>query len=156
MDSITKLCTLLEEKKKLFLDYEKATLGLLDCNADSAEQYIIEREHLAIEIDGINEKIAREASEMPAPQLVRDAAAASIDFEKVPSEYHCIFYAGQAVRSVISRVIVSDGQAKEYLERLRGQALESVKQNKQLPRIKRYISDLAAQPQTGSLRDKKA
>ncbi len=155
MDTVAKLCTLLEEKKRLFLSYEKATQGLLGCDADSAEQYIIERERLAIEIDAKNEEIAREASEMPAPALVRGAAGASIDFEKVPGEYHCVFYAGQAVRSVISRVIESDRQATEHLEKLRGLALENVKQNKEIPRIKRYISDLAAPPQTGGLRDKK-
>lgn len=155
VDTITTLCTLLEEKKDLFLEYEKATQDLLSCDVDSAEHYITQRDKLANEIDEISEKTARICADYPAGDLLLDAANARVDFARVPGEYQCVFYGGQAVRSVVSRISETEKQALEHLRQLRNEALEGVKMNKEVPKIKKYLTGLTEQPQQGGLRDKK-
>lgn len=156
MNTIDKLCALLDEKKELFLRYRQATEGLLECTVDSAEQYITEREMLANEIDAKNEEIARVCADVPAAELLLGAAHARVDFDQIPNEYHCVFYGGQGVRSVISQIMESEKRAAERLQHLRSQALQGVKQNKEIPKIKKYLSDLAEPPVQGGLRNEKA
>lgn len=156
LDLIGKLCSLLEEKKELFLQYEEATLAMLGCEADAMEQYIIRRDELANRIDDKNQEIARVCEEHPSREMLLAASEAKMEFAGVPSEYQCVFYGGQAVQSVISRIVQSDAQVVGRMEILKGQALEHVRQNKDVPKIKKYLTDLTEQPQQGALRSGKA
>ncbi len=152
---VTKLCSLLEEKKGRFLMYEKATLDLLICDAEDIEKYITKRSELATEIEGIDEELLRTYSSADNAVLLEKIVKARMDFEQVPSEYQMVFYASQAVRSVAGRIQQSDKQVVERLQKLRVQALESVKKNQNLPKIKKYLTDLSELPAQGSLRNKK-
>lgn len=156
MDKITALCQLLEEKKEKLLAYEVATLALLQCDADDAEHYIIQRGEIANEVDALGEEMARLCDGEPARQLMLDAANVRVDFSGVPSEYQCIYYAGQAVRSVASRIMESDKQVMERLQALRDEAREMLRQNENLPKIKQYLSNLGDKPTELGLTDEKA
>lgn len=156
MDVIAQICTLLEQKKALFTEYEQATQALLDCEADTVENYITQRGQKAIEIDALTEEIARLCSGMPASDLLLDATLARIDFAKLPPEYHSVFYEAQAVRSVAHRVSETDKQVVVRLEQLRDEALLNIRQNQNVPKIKKYLTDLSDRPSAGSLTDGKA
>lgn len=156
MDTITRLCSLLEEEKQRFLEYEEATLALLDCETDAAENYITQRGTLANEIDALIEEMARLCDAEPAGEVLLAAAKGSIDFARVPAEFHCVFYAGQAVRSVIHRITQTEKQAMERLEALREEALSHIRQNQNLPKIKKYLTDLGSGQDEISLTSGKA
>lgn len=156
MDTIGKLCELLEQKKERFLAYEKVTLAILSGTPEDVEHYIIQRGDIATEIDALDEEIYRLCDGEGAGEVMLSAARARIDFERVPAEYHCVFYAGQAVRSVASRLVQSDAQVVELLKKWQAEALESIKQNQNLPKIKKYLTDLTEKPPQGSLRNEKA
>ena len=155
MNSIDTVCALLAEKKNLFLQVEKTTLAILDSDADSAEQYIIQRDMLATEIEALNETIARECDKTPDCEGLISAAYARQEFAKVPSEYQCVYYAAQDVRSVGNRILESEKQVLEKLTFWRDEALNAIKQNQNMPKIKKYLTDLSAVPPGGELRNEK-
>lgn len=156
MDTINQMCKLLEEQKDLLLDYEQATLAILDADADSVEQYIIERGRLATEIDAVNEWVYSLCGETPNGEILLKTANASLAFEQVPSEFHCVFYEAQSKRSVINRILESEKQAIKHLESLRDEALDAIKQNQNVPKIKKYLTGLQDQPATIKLTSEKA
>lgn len=137
---------MLETKKERFLAYEQATLALLDCAPEDAENYITQRGELATEIDGVNEEIEQICGSVPDGATMLAASKVALPFEQVSSEYQCIFYSGQAVQSVIHRILQSEGQVKERLEKLRNEAMEGIKLNQNMPKIKKYLTDLAEPP----------
>lgn len=155
LDITGELCGLLEQKKGLFLEYEQATLALLDCAPEDAEKYIILRGQKATEIDELTETIARLCSQAPDPAVLLEAAGGKVDFERVPSEYHPVFYAAQGVFSVIHRIRQSDIQAMGRLAKLRDEAREAIRQNQNLPKIKKYLTDLTNAGPPASLKDEK-
>ncbi len=156
MDTVARLCSLLEDEKQCFMQYEEATQALLDCEADAAEQYIIQRGMLANQVDALIEDMARLCDAEPAGEVLLAAAKGGIEFARVPGEYQCVFYAGQAVRSVIYRIGQTEQQAMARLEALREQALMRIRQNQNLPKIKKYLSGLGSGPEEVSLTHGKA
>lgn len=156
MDTINQLSCLLEEKKEKFQMYETQTLALLSCELEDMEQYIINRDALATEIDELSEEMARICSDMPGGDLLMDILQTKVNFENVPDEYHPLFYSAQAVRSTVNRIAQTERQAVERMELFRSQALEQVKQNKDMPKIKKYLTDLTDTTPQGSFKDEKA
>lgn len=155
MDTITQLCNLLDEKRDLFEQYEAATLALLSCEADAVGDYITQRAGLANQIEDLNEQLGRLCDGRADRQVMLDAASARVDFANVPSEYQCVYYAGQAVRSVTGRIATSEQQAVERLEALRADALEHVRQNQNVAKIHKYMTDLNAHAGETNLKDSK-
>lgn len=129
---------------------------MLDCEVDAVEHYITERGEKAIEIDALSEQIARLASGEPASELLLRAANARVDFGALPPEYHSVFYEAQAVRSVAHRVMETEKQVTARLEALKQEALDNIRQNQNLPKIKKYLTGLSDSPATGSLTNGKA
>jgi hypothetical protein len=156
MDIVTNLCTLLDCKKELFSKYEQATLALLDCAVDDAEHYITERGRIATEIDGVVDEIEQGCGQLPDAAVLLACVTARIEFDRVPGGYQCIYYSGQAVNSVIQRIARTEEQVTERLRRLRGEALDGIRQNRDLPRIRKYLTDLTEIPGGSSLTDSKA
>lgn len=156
MDIIKQVCALLQEKLELFLQYKAATENLQTCKADFAEQYITQRQELANKIDAKNEEIAKMCELEPASQLLFAAANAQTNFDGLPNEYQAVFYKGQEVQSVIGQILQSEKRAEENLQSLKAQALEGIRQNKDVPKIKKYLSDLTQPMPQGGLRDEKA
>lgn len=155
MDKIAQLCSLLEEKKALFEKYETATLSILESGADDAEKYIMERSEIANNIDETSEKIAWLCDEEPNSAVLLKITKAEIEFEKVPSEYQCVYYGGQAVRSVVARIMASEQQVLERLEKLRDEAKENIRNHQNLPKIKKYLTSLTPTGDVLNLRDEK-
>lgn len=156
MDTITAVCSLLEEKKKQLLNYEEATLAMLSCDADDVEHYIIERSKLAIAVDELGDEIARLCDGEAAGVVLLETAQGKMTFEKVPSEYQCVFYGAQGVSSVVNRIKESDKQVVERLELLRDEARQAIRQNQNLPKIKKYLTDLTDKSADGGLTSGKA
>ncbi|MDL2293605.1 hypothetical protein LJC60_03130 [Ruminococcaceae bacterium OttesenSCG-928-D13] len=154
MDTVGKLCALLEKESDLFLEYEQATLALLDCAADDAEHYIMLRGAKANEIDGLVEEIAQVCGQVPDAAVLLECTKASLPFDRVPAGYQPVYYAGQNVRSVIHRIGQSDVQAMQRLERLRDEAVEAIKQNQNMPKIRKYLTDLTDVPHAPLRNDK--
>lgn len=155
VDKITHICQILEDKRELFLEYEKATQALLQCDAEDAENYITKRGKLANEIDELTEAFARACDGEPAKELLLETASGKADFSGVPSEYQCIYYSGQNMRSVIGRIAESEKQVIERLESLRDEAREAIKQNQDIPKIKKYLTDLSDPNPAIRLKDEK-
>ena len=143
MDIVSEMCLLLEAEKNRFIEYEVATQALMDCTPDDAENYITVRGQKANEIDGIREEIAALCGQVEDCAVLLNCSKAALAFEKVPNEYHPVYYAAQGVMSVISRIRQSDAQALQHIEKMRDEALESIKQNQNMPKIKKYLTDLA-------------
>jgi hypothetical protein len=142
MDMVANLCALLDRKKALFSEYERATLALLDCAFDDAEHYITERGRIATEIDGVVDEIEQGCGQLPDAAVLLACVTARIGFDHVPGGYQCVYYSGQAVNSVIQRIAHTEEQVMERLKRLRGEALDSIRQNRDLPKIRKDLADL--------------
>lgn len=146
MKLLDQIYTLVEQKKEKFSDYERATGSLLDCEPDSAEHYIIKRSEIANEIDGISEQIAKLCDGIPNGHLVLHASLASVDYDHLPPEYVRFFDVGQATRSIVYRIAQTDKQAMERMRGLRNEALDKIKENQNLPKIKNYLTGLNDKP----------
>lgn len=128
---------------------------MLACPAEDVEHYIMQRGELANGIDGLNEEIGRLCDEAPDGTPLRDAADGLIEFGRVPSEYHCIYYSGQSVRSVMERIKNAETQVRGRLEKLREEARQHLKDNQALPQIKKYLATVGEGPVGGALKDEK-
>lgn len=155
MDIISEVCRLLEERKELFLQYEEITVEMLDCPTEEAEQHMARRAELAVQIDENIEQASSVCGDAPDRRIILDAAGGNVEFAKVPSEYQCVFYSGQGVRSVVSRIMESEKQVRVRLEKLRDEAREHLKQHQDVPVLKKYLVDLGEKPTGGMLTDEK-
>lgn len=156
MDTVGKVLALLDHKAELFAEFEKATQELLVCDVDDVEHYITRRGELANEIDSVMEEIGRICDAAPGGGVIFDAANARIDYDRVPPEYHPLFAVGQNIRSVVSRVRQTDKQVVARLEGLRDDAKDKIRQNQNIPKIKKYLTDLADKPGEAGLTTGKA
>ena len=156
MDTVAQICELLEAKKEKFGQYERATLAMLDCGVDDIENYITERAVLATEIDELDEEIARICDDEPNGNVWYSAAKANLNFSQVPPELQPVFEGGQQVRSLASRIATSEKQVVERLEFIQNEAMEKLREQQNVPKIKKYLSDLGDQPNTGSFKSEKA
>ncbi|MDL2252734.1 hypothetical protein LJC49_01495 [Ruminococcaceae bacterium OttesenSCG-928-I18] len=156
MDTIGQICVLLEKKKEKFNDYEKYTLEMLHCGADDIENYITQRAEIATEIDELTEEIGRICDGEANGDVFFRTASSKINYDEVPPELHPVFEAGQQVRSVANRILQSEKQVLERLESLKEEARSKIRENQNLPKIKKYLSDLGDQPTDGNLTNGKA
>lgn len=156
MDTIAKVLALLEKKSEFFDEYEKATQELLRCDADDVEYYITRRAELANEIDQVTEEIGLACDGQPSGEIMFAAASSRVDYQNVPPELRPVFESGQNIRSTASRIMQTEMQAISRLESLRDEAKEKIRQNQNLPKIKKYLTDLAETPAETSFTEGKA
>lgn len=156
MDIIGELCTLVERKKDLFCEYEEATLALLDCAPDDAEHYITLRGAKANELEAVQDEIELLCGAQPDAPVLLDCVFARLEFARVPSAYQCVYYSGQSVNSVIGRIQRTEEQVTARLGKLRDEAMAAIRQSRDLPKIRKYLSGLTEQPGGRSLTDNKA
>lgn len=154
--TVEKVLTLLDKKAGLFTEYEKATQDLLVCEADDVEKYIIERGRLANEIDEVTEEIGFVCDGEPNGEVIFSAASAKINYDRVPPELRSVFESGQNVRSIAARILETDKQVTARLEGIRDEAKEKIRQNQNMPKIKKYLTDLTEKPGEGGLKSGKA
>ncbi len=155
MSDIDKLCEALKEKKTVFSQYEEATLAMLSCEVDDVEQYIIQRDTLTIKGEELNNKIAKICDMHPDKERLIATTRALIDYDKVPQEYHELYEKAQAIRSIGNRVLENDKKVMERMKVWQKNALSNIKQNQNMPKIKKYLTDLTEKKSTGMLRDQK-
>ncbi len=155
MNDIDKLCEVLKEKKAVFTQYEEATMAMLSCEVDDVEQYIIQRDTLAIKGEELNNRIAKVCDMHPDKERLIATTNALINYDKVPQEYHELYEKAQAIRSIGNRVLESDKKVMERMAMWQKNALKSIKQNQNMPKIKKYLTDLTEKKSSGMLRDQK-
>lgn len=156
MDTVGKILTLLDKKAALFFEYEKATQDILYCEPDDVEHYITLRGGLANEIDEVTEKIGLACDEMPNSEVVFATASGRINYDKVPPEYQLIFESSQSIRSTMSRIMEAEKQVIVRLEAFRDEAKKKIRQNQNVPKIKKYLTGLMEKQGEGGLTDGKA
>ncbi len=149
MDIVATICTLLEKKKEKFSEYEQATQNMLHCELDDLGNYITKRSVLANEIDKITAEIEQLCLKNPKGDLYAKISYAHVNFDMVPPALHPMFELGQQVRSIIARIHKLEPQVMQRLEGQKKEAFQKVKENHNLPKIKKYLSNLGDQPSTG-------
>lgn len=156
MDTINKICALLQSKKDLFLRYEEATQALLDSDETTAPDYITQREELANKIDSITLEIGRLSDRQENADLLMSIAAGRTRFENVPVDYRPVYEEASEIQSVAFRIQEQEKSAVHRFESLRDAAMSKIKENQNLPKIKKYLDDLQEKPRQGGFANGKA
>ncbi len=149
MDIIQNICHLLNDKKDKFSEYEKLTIEMLHCNVDDLGNYITKRSKLANEIDEISAKIETLCLKEPKGDVYAKVSYAQLSFENVPVELQPMFELGQQVRGTMARILKLEPQVIQRLEGLKREAFQKIKENHNLPKIKKYLTNLGEQPSSG-------
>lgn len=142
MSTVERVCELLKEKQARFLAYEKVTEALAESDVDTAEHYITQRSELANEIDLLTEQIGRLCDKDVNGVVLLKAAGAQCDYQEVPPEFRQVFECGQEVRTVAYRIGECEKRARQHLVVMRDEAMGKIRENQNLPKIKKYLTDL--------------
>lgn len=156
LDTVGTICVLLDKRGKLFLEYEDLTQELLKCDVDDVEYYITQRNTLANAIDEVAEEIGRVCDAAPGGKVLFDAANARINFDSVPSELLPVFELGQNVRGIIARIGQTNQQVLERLQMFQNEARDKIRQSQNVPKIKKYLTDLGEKEGENSFTNNKA
>lgn len=148
---------LLQKKLELFLEFERYTSLLVNCEVDDMADYITKRAELANKIENVTDEISALTG---PPAIFPDIAAIlsnSCDFSEVPSEWQPVFSAAQRVRAAISRCLEINEQATDRMAGLRDQLKDRIAEARNTPRLIKYISSsgLIQQEQGISVKDRR-
>lgn len=152
---IDRLAGLLSEKHEKFMEYETVTKEMLAADADSAEKYITKRDEIANRIDAISDEMRAVCDGLPEGKVLLDTMWVRLVYDDVPREYRGLYKQGQGVHSVAARIQNLDRQALERFESFKLDALGKIRENKTLPQIKKYMTDLGSEQQTGTFKQDK-
>lgn len=122
--------------------YEEATEELLVCDADSAEYYITERGRLASEIDDLTEEIGRVCDGAEGGDVLFKAATMRIGYDDMPPEMRPAYDLCQQTRTIIYRISELEPRVLARMEAFREEARDYMKNNQNVPKIKKYLTDL--------------
>jgi hypothetical protein len=100
---INRLYELLEQKEKLFLEYEKESLALLDCDIDDMEEHINNRGKLSVEIDE-NEEQIKNISNNYEYGFIKPVLSNSCDRNQLSLAHIKIFDKSQKIFSIVNRI----------------------------------------------------
>lgn len=145
MNTINSIVELAELRKQKFKEYEQATIMLSECDEDSAEHYITQRGDLSTEIDDINQQIGKLCDSLPNGTIVLQASMASIAFEMLSPDLFQLYEIGQETRSIVYGIQQEEKTAMQHLEIFRDAALEKIRENQHMPKIKQYLTNLGSQ-----------
>ncbi len=149
MELAAQLYDLLAEKKSKFLQYEQLTQDMLHCSTDDLGDYITKRGNLANEIDLLSERMQELYQPQKNAELYAKICFAQADFADVPKAMHPLFTLGQEVRAVLARTQKMEPAIMQRLETLKTEAFQKIKENRNMPKIKKYLSNLGEQPGSG-------
>ncbi len=149
-NDLQQLETLLDKKQDQFTVYKDVSQELLNASVDSAEKYITMRQQLTVDIDATNDAINELCRRFDDAALAQDVAMARIDYDAVPVPLQDAYNQGQAIRSIALSVVEMDKQITERLKGFQQQAVEKIKENKSVPIIKRYLTDLGSEQADGT------
>ncbi len=149
MDVVAQIYDLLQKKKDKFSAYELATQEMLHCKADDLGDYIIKRGQLANEIDEICAEIEALCIKEEKGALYAKITYAHARYEEVPETLRPLFELSQQMRSVMARIQKLEPSVVVRLESLKQEAFQKIKENHNLPKIKKYLSSLGNQPSSG-------
>ncbi len=156
VDTIAKVCELLDEIKNNLLSYEKATQDMLTCDVDDVEHYITLRAGMANKMDALLAEIEDVCATEENANTIYQAALARLPFSEVPPELVPVFEFGQSNRSAVARIGQTEKQVMERLEGFRQEARDNLRQNQNMPKIRQYLGVLADKAEHESLTNGKA
>ncbi len=156
MDINVQLCVLLEKKVAKFSQYETLTQELLHCEVDDIDDYITKRGLLANEIDALDEDIQTLCEGGARAELYYRTAMGRVNFAEISPDLQPAFELSQQVRRVIGRIQNGEVQVMERLQGLKSEALGKIRENQNLPKIKKYLVDLGEAPPEGHFTSGKA
>lgn len=104
MKQTKQLIGLLEEKNRLFTQYEEITDSIVKFNADKVEGLVKEREKISKLIKKVNVQIKFMCDDSTDGQNMRDAMYNKINWSDCVGDYKDIFKIGQDIGACISRI----------------------------------------------------
>lgn len=152
------IIVLLNEKKRLFEEFEAVSEQMMTDSADEIDQMIdcVERrEQLKEQIDGLDQRIQDTAGQSADGGEMLGAAKNLCDFSELKEDYREIFRAGQEIFGIISRIQNLDPQISKNMETMMEELQRRIKQNKQNTKFTGYMNNMGFQASKGVLYDKK-
>lgn len=137
------VCQALVQKKEWFARYEACTEQMLQCDADSIENYITERARFANEIDGLDQAILDMCAGSQA-QLLQAALRNSCDYAALPAQMQPVFLRAQEVLGHVNRIAQLDQAVLCRMETLLQEYRQQITRVQHAPKIARYLTGLQA------------
>ena len=100
---INKLYELLQQKEKLFIEYEKESLALLDCDIDDMEKHINNRGNISENIDD-NEEQIKIISNNYEYGFIKPVLNNLCDRNKLSLTHTKVFDKSQKIFSIVNRI----------------------------------------------------
>lgn len=143
MNKFDEIEALLTQKLDLFCQYEQQTDALINASEDCVDNYITNRDELAINIDTISQKIlaALDKSDKMLENAVYCRGSYS-DFN--PQQAH-INDISSKIYACISRISEKNSLFTDNLSAQKDATMDKIKQSKNTPKIKKYLGALGSQ-----------
>lgn len=114
----------LSQKIDLFLEYEKITQRLLECNTEELEDYILARDEIASRVDGINQALAECCSKSSdIYPLLTQAIQNQCNYGDLTEDLKPVFEKSQKVYGIITRIQTFNPQIVARVEAMRQEML---------------------------------
>ncbi len=104
MNEIDKICELLCEKLRLFLEFEECTAGMVSCNSEKLDAGLQKRNRLIFDINNIDRQIEIEADKSNRGDIIMRAVKMKDDQSEYPEDIRYIYNGAASVRSVMTRL----------------------------------------------------
>lgn len=102
---------------------------------------------MAIEIDKIDEEMQNICAVDANGSQLADAVANRCEYGSLPQELRPVFSSAQEVFSIVNRILSQEQTILQRFEHLRDELQEKIKASQNTPKIEKYLSGLAEQPQ---------
>lgn len=149
MKNIEKTYELLLQKKQLFSEYANQTTQLLNAEEDDVDNYITNRDNLAIKIDAISDEIKDILSNEPDTVLA-DVVFCKCNYENVPETHIEIYETAKQIFQIISQIKELNSQIEQNFTLKREQIKKRLIETKNTPQIARYLGALSNTPNEGA------
>lgn len=152
------IVTRLNEKKRLFKEFEAVSEQMMTDSADGIDQMVEcveQREQLKTQIDELDQRIRETAGQSADGEAMLRASKNLCDFATLKEAYREIYSAGQEIFGIISRIQNMDPQIRKNMDTMMEELQRRIKQNKKNAKFTGYINNMGLKPSTGVLYDKK-
>ena len=127
MEETQRILELLEQKKALFIRFERHTEEMLTCPAEELEELVARREQLITQIDALDRAVRDAAAGSPlAPDILR-AVQNQGDRGDLRREVLPLYDAAAGIRTVACRLMETEAQASVRLRLEQERILELIK-----------------------------
>lgn len=124
---IAQITECLQEKNRLFAQYEEVTDQLVKFDAEKAEDLVDERDKISELVKKVNREIKNICDNASNGQELRDAMYNKVNWSNCSEEYQNIFKLGQETTACVSRIQRKDKAIVEYAETAKESIKEALK-----------------------------